>query len=410
MRKVLFSLVLVLMGFVGMGQTYSLTGSNPVYTQNFDGLPATTTAWADNSTLANWYLTRSGTAPFNIVAGTGSSNTGSLYSFASASAPTDRALGSVSSATPSTLNYGINFTNNSTNTINSITVNYTGEQWRDGGATTPIAHTLSFSYRVNAVAVNDAGFTGVSALDFVTPTFINTGSGVALDGNASANRTVKNATFTVSVPVGSTIFIRWQDINDAGNDHGLAVDDLSITFDNAPLPVTLISFKASLNSSNQAVLKWATASEKDNHYFEIERSKNAIDFESLGKINGKGTSDLRNDYAFTDETPLKGINYYRLKQVDFDGTFSYTRPESVITEGDGSISLYPNPTVNVLKINFEDLDQIETATIYNQSGVMMKNLQGSKSSIDIQELPQGKYILQIRLADQRIITNSFVKF
>jgi hypothetical protein len=178
----------------------------------------------------------------------------------------------------------------------------------------------------------------------------------------------------------------------------------------SPLPITLISFKASLNSSNQAVLKWATASEKDNHYFEIERSKNAIDFESLGKINGKGTSDLRNDYAFTDETPLKGINYYRLKQVDFDGTFSYTRPESVITEGDGSISLYPNPTVNVLKINFEDLDQIETATIYNQSGVMMKNLQGSKSSIDIQELPQGKYILQIRLADQRIITNSFVKF
>jgi Secretion system C-terminal sorting domain len=188
----------------------------------------------------------------------------------------------------------------------------------------------------------------------------------------------------------------------------VGIDDIALTA--APLPITLISFKASLNSSNQTVLKWATASEKDNYYFEIERSKNAIDFESLGKMNGKGTSDLRNDYAFTDETPLKGINYYRLKQVDFDGTFSYTRPESVITEGDGSISLYPNPTVNVLKINFEDLDQIETATIYNQSGVMMKNLQGSKSSIDIQELPQGKYILQIRLADQRIITNSFVKF
>jgi hypothetical protein len=198
---------------------------------------------------------------------------------------------------------------------------------------------------------------------------------------------------------------------DAGTNQ-FRLDDVQIIGNGTgcQLPITLISFKASLNSSNQAVLKWATASEKDNHYFEIERSKNAIDFESLGKMNGKGTSDLRNDYAFTDETPLKGINYYRLKQVDFDGTFSYTRPESVITEGDGSISLYPNPTVNVLKINFEDLDQIETATIYNQSGVLMKNLQGSKSSIDIQELPQGKYILQIRLADQRIITNSFVKF
>jgi hypothetical protein len=412
MKKFLLSLGLILMGFVGMGQTYSLTGSNPVYTQNFDGLPTTVSpgvAWTDNTTLPNWYLTRSGTAPFNIIGGTGSSNTGALYSFASASAPTDRALGSVSSATPSTLNYGINFTNNSPNTINSITVNYTGEQWRDGGAATPVAQTLSFSYKVNAAAVNDAGFTGVSALDFVTPTFTNTGSGVALDGNASANRTVKNATFTVSVPVGSTIFIRWQDINDTGNDHGLAVDDLSITFDNAPLPITLISFKANITESQQTVLKWATASEKDNDYFEVERSKNALDFESIGKIKGRGTVELRNDYTFTDETPLKGINYYRLKQVDFDGQYSYTRAESVIRDGDGTISLFPNPTANTLKINFEDTEQIENTTIYNLMGRVVKTISGNQGKYEIRDLPQGQYILQIGLSDGRIIRNSFVK-
>jgi hypothetical protein len=177
----------------------------------------------------------------------------------------------------------------------------------------------------------------------------------------------------------------------------------------APLPITLISFKANITENQQTVLKWATASEKDNDYFEVERSKNALDFESIGKIKGKGTIDLRNDYTFTDESPLKGINYYRLKQVDFDGQYSYTRAESVIRDGDGTISLFPNPTANILKINFEDTEQIENTTIYNMMGRVVKTIAGNQGKYEISELPQGKYILQIGLSDGRIIRNSFVK-
>jgi hypothetical protein len=177
----------------------------------------------------------------------------------------------------------------------------------------------------------------------------------------------------------------------------------------APLPITLISFKANITENQQTVLKWATASEKDNDYFEVERSKNALDFESVGKIKGKGTVDLRNDYTFTDESPLKGINYYRLKQVDFDGQYSYTRAESVIRDGDGTISLFPNPTANILKINFEDTEQIENTIIYNMMGRVVKTISGNQGKYEISELPQGKYILQIGLSDGRIIRNSFVK-
>jgi hypothetical protein len=189
------------------------------------------------------------------------------------------------------------------------------------------------------------------------------------------------------------------------------IDDITLVGNGTgcSLPVTLISFKATLNERQQATLKWATASEFNNDFFEIERSKNATDFESLGKIVGRGTVQGQNDYTFTDEVPLKGINYYRLKQVDFDGQFSYSRLSSVIKDGDGTISLFPNPTANVLKINFEDADQIENVTFYNAFGRVVKTVSGKQDKYEVADLPTGKYILQIRLADGREVRNVFLK-
>ncbi|MCU0468401.1 MAG: lamin tail domain-containing protein [Arcicella sp.] len=383
MRKVLFSLVLVLVGLLSYGQVrifevYGGGGAStgtPSYTKDYVVLYNPTSSPIN---LAGWSL------QYNSA----TSTTTAWQRF----------------IIPST---GI--TNIPANGFFLIAVGAVGTVGSPISPTPDQSTTsLSLSATAGKLALFDATNTGaISTQSPSGSTGLQDFVGYGTTANASE-------TSPAPAPANTATSLRRNSTGNDTNNNSIDFSQVSnpVPFNSvsSPLPITLISFKASLNSSNQAVLKWATASEKDNHYFEIERSKNAIDFESLGKMNGKGTSDLRNDYAFTDETPLKGINYYRLKQVDFDGTFSYTRPESVITEGDGSISLYPNPTVNVLKINFEDLDQIETATIYNQSGVLMKNLQGSKSSIDIQELPQGKYILQIRLADQRIITNSFVKF
>jgi hypothetical protein len=396
MRKVLFSLVLVLMGFVGMGQGIIASWS-------FEGVTVSNVAGQTPSVTGG-----------STTADAGSLTAGSAFSAFHASTSTvySTPAGNGSTKSLSSNNWAVG----DYYQFKVATTGFTGIKlsWdQNGSSTGPAPFKVQYSttpggttgyndfstYTIpnNGATPTPAAYNwATSSINLITKFTANLSSITALENLPEVYfRLVCTGTTAIATTFGT-----------AGTGR---VDNFIVSFD-SPLPITLISFKASLNSSNQAVLKWATASEKDNHYFEIERSKNAIDFESLGKMNGKGTSDLRNDYAFTDETPLKGINYYRLKQVDFDGTFSYTRPESVITEGDGSISLYPNPTVNVLKINFEDLDQIETATIYNQSGVLMKNLQGSKSSIDIQELPQGKYILQIRLADQRIITNSFVKF
>jgi hypothetical protein len=81
----------------------------------------------------------------------------------------------------------------------------------------------------------------------------------------------------------------------------------------------------------------------------------------------------------------------------------------VIKDGDGTISLFPNPTANVLKINFEDADQIENVTFYNAFGRVVKTVSGKQDKYEVADLPTGKYILQIRLADGREVRNVFLK-
>src|SRR5690606_21541103 len=89
-------------------------------------------------------------------------------------------------------------------------------------------------------------------------------------------------------------------------------------------PVELTRFEARRTGDSQVLLSWETDSEKDNDYFAIERSGNGSDFGTIGKAPGKGTSQDKQQYRYTDGDPLPGINYYRLRQVDFDGKTDYS--------------------------------------------------------------------------------------
>lgn len=214
----------------------SLTTLGTPYTQNFDSLAQTGTnvAWTDDTTINGWYSTRT-----TYNGGTGSSNTGALYSFgvAGTNPVTDRALGGIGSGGTGTFYWAARFVNNTGSAISSLDISFVGEQWRDGGAVTPAQQTMPFQYQVaNAGVITDAdtpstGWTGLASLDFSSPTFTNTGGGGALDGNLAVNRTTKSATLTFGTPVaaGQEIWLRWTDNNDGGNDHALAIDDLSVT-------------------------------------------------------------------------------------------------------------------------------------------------------------------------------------
>ena len=208
----------------------NMTALDVPMVEDFNTLASTGTgiSWTDNSTVPGWYSTRT-----TYNSGTGSSTTGALYSFgvAGTNPVGDRALGSVASGGTGTIFHAAKLTNSTGGTITSLDVSYTGEQWRNGGNTT--AHVLTFQYQIaspgtiTGVNTPSSGWTTFSALSFTGP--VATATAATLDGNAPANRVAISATLPVSVAAGQEIWLRWQDPDDLGSDHGLAIDDFSVT-------------------------------------------------------------------------------------------------------------------------------------------------------------------------------------
>jgi Domain of unknown function (DUF4347) len=195
------------------------------YSQNFNSLATTGTniSWTNGSTITGWYASSS---VYN--AGTGSSLTGSLYSFGSTSS-TERALGSLASGGIGNIYYGLRLVNNTGSAINSLQVAYTGEQWRNNANVTP--QKLNFSYQTGTTvtSLNSGIWTSFNSLNFNSP--IASLSNSLLDGNLVANRTVIAPTrINLATPLkaGDEIMLRWEDIQDSGNNHALAIDDLSV--------------------------------------------------------------------------------------------------------------------------------------------------------------------------------------
>ncbi|HKR14569.1 MAG TPA: Ig-like domain-containing protein [Pyrinomonadaceae bacterium] len=203
-------------------------------TENFDTLATagTTNAWSDDSTIGGLYAQFAAvpTNPTIYIADAGTSNTGGIHSYGTGTS-TERAIGGVGSNATGDIFFGFKLTNNTGQTITSLDISYNGEQWRNGG--NAAAQQLDFQYQIAGPGViTDAnspatGWTDFDSLDFVSP--ITGATAAALDGNAAANRTAKAATIALSVGAGQEVWLRWKDTNDAGNDHGLAVDDFSVT-------------------------------------------------------------------------------------------------------------------------------------------------------------------------------------
>lgn len=234
---------------------------NSAYSQNFDTLPASgsVNAWTNNTTLLGWYAYNSlpgntqslgardplGTAGIwntttNIRAGDGSSNAGALWSFGTGT-DAERALGSLGSGTPGDFSYALVLQNTTGITMDSFSLAYTGEQWRNGGNTTQ--QRLQFDYAIFAAAptnadlqgINTAPYTLHAALDFLGP--IASATAGALDGNLPANQAAVSDTVSILWGNNEYLVLRWWDDNDVGNDHGLGIDDL--TFRATPEPTTM---------------------------------------------------------------------------------------------------------------------------------------------------------------------------
>ncbi|MCU0421298.1 MAG: endonuclease [Bacteroidia bacterium] len=185
-----------------------------------------------------------------------------------------------------------------------------------------------------------------------------------------------------------------------------------LTINQTTTPVQWLSFDAALNNEN-VQLHWQTASERNNDFFEIEKSIDGVHFISLGKIKGKGQSSVVSNYYFLDENILSSALdlsaiYYRIKQVDFNGGYSYSEIRKVVFEDLNrtlvQFSVAPNPFEHSLTLTWDKpLESIITASLYAYTGeeLFTTNIQtfaGKKSEVinDAHYLPAGIYMLQIK--------------
>ncbi|MBL7723006.1 MAG: T9SS type A sorting domain-containing protein [Chitinophagaceae bacterium] len=248
MRKGCLLFFLLLFSLAGYNQ-YVLTALN--YSQDFNSLASTGTSAA---LPAGWYFLEAGVnANTTYSAGNGSSFTGDTYSFGSA-ASTERALGGLQSSNilPS---FGFWMSNNTGNAINAIIVSYTGEQWRLG--TAGRTDRLSFEYSLDATALDNGIWTALGALDFAAP--ISTGAPGPLDGNLPANRApVATVINGLNIPVGATIFFRWNDFNATGADDGLSIDDLNLVITTA-IPASTDHYRTIATGVWSNPLIWETS-------------------------------------------------------------------------------------------------------------------------------------------------------
>jgi endonuclease/exonuclease/phosphatase family metal-dependent hydrolase len=218
--------------------------SGGTYSQNFDSLAGSGTVnWTNNLTLPGWYAAKGSADAPTYVAGSGTGTSGSIYSFGTngVNPASDRALGSVA-ASSTAYAYGVRFANDTAFAQNNITVSYTGEQWRNANGSGAVTNTLSYSYQIsngsltNADAAGLQTWTNFNALNFNSPIVsAGTGTGAPLDGNAAANRQMfTNIVLTgAGVQPGQEIFLRWRDVDDNGSDAGIALDDLTVSFQSA---------------------------------------------------------------------------------------------------------------------------------------------------------------------------------
>ncbi|MCE6991759.1 T9SS type A sorting domain-containing protein [Dyadobacter sp. CY323] len=192
-------------------------------------------------------------------------------------------------------------------------------------------------------------------------------------------------------------------------------DMLKITAVNgtSTLPVNLVSFAAK-KMENQAYLTWSTASEVNSDYFEILRSRDGREWSPIGNVVSNGESKSLKNYNYTDVNPLSGDNLYRLKMVDRDATYAFSRIVNLKFEGE-TTNVYPNPVIGKLSMERKDWSKIRDVKIYNAAGQLIPVSKTSQNAnplvreYNFEGLPSGIYIIKTTNQNGEVVTDKISK-
>lgn len=170
------------------------------------------------------------------------------------------------------------------------------------------------------------------------------------------------------------------------------------------LPVNLESISIKI-VGHSTLLSFSTATELNNSHFVIERSADARNFTEIGRVQGAGTTRVPQSYTFTDEKPLSGLNYYRLRQVDFDGAESLSGVVSVVFGKQGSITIAPSPATDRVRIQLDEaLRNDGLWQVFDNTGRQVLSgaweAESADTELDVTTLPEGMYTFRLVVGSQ----------
>ena len=376
----------------------SVSTANSAITQNFDGLPSSGTGiTASGSIFGNgWSFIEAGSnANLTFQSGTGSGTAGDTYSWgvSGTNALSDRAFGVLQSGSLTSI-LGFKFTNNTGNTVTSLIVSYTGEQWRKS----PSSDILAFSYQLANVSLSaSTGWTTITSLNFTTPI---TGTAAILDGNSPSNRSVlSNVTISgLNISNGSTVTFRWVDAS-ASSSAGMGIDDFSITLValNPPSAPTItgiipnnsqlsVDFNAPTSNGGSSITNYIYSTDNGSTWvtpnpavtgspFVISNLSagstydvqlKAVNSEGNGTASNTVTATIPNIYSWTGTTSTNWLTATNWNPNGVpDGSIDITIPSSA--------SLTNSPEINSLTINSGKALTLQSGAKLTIIGILTNN-------------------------------------
>jgi hypothetical protein len=284
---------------------------------------------------------------------------------------------------------GDGFSANSWNTgdylqIQSSTTNYIGP------------FTFSFDYRMSDIALGSFDIQVSSD-----------GNSFSTIGNLNATAPSATCNFFGPISIGTAynnqpnIYFRFRKSDEPATAlNRLRLDN--ITLQATAVPVEISYFQTEVADYQKVNIQWETISEINCSYFVIERSRDAVNYKAIGSIEAAGSSRTKKVYRFTDENALFGTNYYRLKQIDIDGSQQVFRPQSVIIE-DAYLpfGVFPNPLMEQdFSVKVEDSDEAEVKLLdFLGKSIQLKINKLSQTVLEIKPLETldfGSYILEVK--------------
>jgi hypothetical protein len=281
-------------------------------------------------------------------------------------------------------------------------------QWLDGGSPDPNYYGIVAFNGMSGGTANDLFPGDETTIRFVIKDWISVIT-EPLTLLADYRSFIGSGSYNLGV--GSTLMVGFGVI--AGQnlaDLQANTDAAKVIWNNYIVPVELTSFTANVNNLGQVVLNWETATEINNQGFEIERRTETSEFRTIGFVEGYGTTTEPRSYIYTDVTAENGINFYRLKQVDFNGIYEYSDEVEVEVNGPLTFNLaqnYPNPfnpstsikysvpEAGNIRLSVHNIVGEEVAVLvdgFSQSGFY-------EVSFDASNLPSGVYLYKLQSAN-----------